>query len=507
MKVAIVEDEIRIREGIEKLLMKLDQNYEIVVTAENGMDGLELIREKKPDIVITDIRMPGMDGLEMLERMTAEGINAKTVVLSAYSDFEYARTAMKFGVTEYLLKPTSLTDFAQAMAHAAEQVMQDKSRKPAGIGSIDQIFRDLLAGRMEITPELEGYLSDNYGLTAESRLTVVLCSPGSPFEETYRDCSNRLDTILSLFSGCSHVTVDFPYRKILVTVAYGYSNPGGLQSVLQSRSADLGPDAVIGCAETVGIASLHDSYEKLFPYMDWNIALGGKPVICWPEIAQIKTESCIYPIELENRIRAALCAYNFEEITGILREFHACFRNGPIYQPREIKECYVRFLWIIFSFAKENGGEGARSADRQKLLSEIMDAKSRHELETIAESMTVYLEPTKEDNNISHLTVRKAMGMIREFYKDGITLEEISRRLGVTPEYLGTIFHREVGTSFSTYIRNVRIDKAKELLCGTQLKLHEIAEKTGYNDPKYFSKVFKEATGLTPAEYRKNYQI
>ena len=105
---------------------------------------------------------------------------------------------------------------------------------------------------------------------------------------------------------------------------------------------------------------------------------------------------------------------------------------------------------------------------------------------------------------MSHLTVRKAIALIREYYKDGITLDEISRRLRVTPEYLGTLFHREVGTSFSTYIRNVRMDKARELLCGTQLKLYEIAEKTGYSDPKYFSKVFREVTGLTPAEYRKN---
>ena len=90
---------------------------------------------------------------------------------------------------------------------------------------------------------------------------------------------------------------------------------------------------------------------------------------------------------------------------------------------------------------------------------------------------------------------------------EGKTLDEISRRLRVTPEYLGTLFHREVGTSFSTYIRNVRIDKAKELLCGTQLKLYQIAEETGYSDPKYFSKVFREVTGFTPAEYRKNYQV
>lgn len=152
MKVAIVEDEIRIREGIEKLLKKLNRQYEVVAVAENGEDGLNRIRETKPDIVITDICMPVMDGLEMLEKMTAEGLGAKTVVLSAYSDFEYARSAMKYGVTEYLLKPTSLMDFEQAMAHVEEQVMLDRSRKPAEIGSIDQVFRDLLLGRMKASP-------------------------------------------------------------------------------------------------------------------------------------------------------------------------------------------------------------------------------------------------------------------------------------------------------------------------------------------------------------------
>lgn len=507
MKVAIVEDEIRIREGIEKLLKKLNRNYEIVAVAENGDDGLKLIRETKPDIVITDICMPGMDGLEMLERMTSEGLHAKAVVLSAYSDFEYARSAMKYGVTEYLLKPTSLMDFEHAMAHVEEQVMLDRSRKPAEIGSIDQVFRDLLLGRMKATPELERYLSDNYGIRSDSRFTLILCCPGSPFEDRAREYNSNLSRILQLFSQCRYVTVDFSYRKVLATVAYDYASPGSVQAILHSRLADLGPDVAVSCGETAGLFTLHDTYEKMFPYMDWNIALGGRSVIRWPEVTQIKTESCIYPMELESRMRAAMYASNTDEIAAILREFSACFQDGRIYQPREIKECYVRFLWLIISFAKETGGETGRTVDRQKLLSEIMDAKTREELKHIATGITAYLAPAKVGGNVSHLTVRKAIGLIREYYKDGITLDEISRRLRVTPEYLGTLFHRETGTPFSTYIRNVRIDKAKELLCGTQLKLYQIAEETGYSDPKYFSKVFREVTGFTPAEYRKNYQV
>jgi Response regulator containing CheY-like receiver domain and AraC-type DNA-binding domain len=505
MKIAIVEDEIRIREGIEKLLKKLNRNYEIVAIAENGDDGLKRIRETDPDIVITDICMPVMDGLEMLEKMTAEGLRAKTIVLSAYSDFEYARSAMKYGVTEYLLKPTTLMDFEQAMAHVEEQVMLDRSRKPAEIGSIDQVFRDLLLGRMKASPELESYLNNNYGLRSDSRLALILCCPGTPFEDKAREYVSSLGRVLSLFSRCRHVTVDFPYRRVLATVTYDDAGPGSIQSVLQSRLADLGPDAAVCCAEAAGPFQLHDTYENMFPYLDWNIALGGRSVIRWPEITQLKTESCIYPMELENRMRAAMHASNAEEIAAILREFGACFQDGRIYRPREVKECYVRFLWLILSFAKETGGE--REVDRQKLLSEIMDAKTREELERIAAGITACLPPAETDGSVSHLTVRKAIGLIREYYRDGITLDEISRRLHVTPEYLGTLFHREVGTSFSAYIRNVRMDKAKELLCETELKLYEIAEQTGYSDPKYFSRVFREATGLTPAEYRKNYQV
>ena len=94
--------------------------------------------------------------------------------------------------------------------------------------------------------------------------------------------------------------------------------------------------------------------------------------------------------------------------------------------------------------------------------------------------------------------------MIHEFYRTGITLEEIGNRLNMTPEYLGTLFHRETGTTFSSYVKTYRISKAKELLVGTNLKLYEVAEKVGYSDPKYFSRVFKEITGQLPVEYRRN---
>ena len=110
----------------------------------------------------------------------------------------------------------------------------------------------------------------------------------------------------------------------------------------------------------------------------------------------------------------------------------------------------------------------------------------------------------EESESTEHLTVKRMKSIYHEFYQTGITLDEIARRLDVTPEYLSGQFHRVTGETFSVYMRNYRIKKAKELLLGTQMKIYEIAEAVGYSDGKYFSKVFRECTGCLPAEYRKS---
>ena len=144
MRIVVIEDEIRIREGIIKLLGKLNKGYEVVGEADNGRTGLELLKEKCPDIVITDIRMPEMDGLEMLQAMYEIGLNTKAIVISAYSEFEYARTAMKLGVTEYLLKPITLSAFSQSLNKVAFQIKKERTKKPDQLATLEQVFRELV---------------------------------------------------------------------------------------------------------------------------------------------------------------------------------------------------------------------------------------------------------------------------------------------------------------------------------------------------------------------------
>ncbi len=240
--------------------------------------------------------------------------------------------------------------------------------------------------------------------------------------------------------------------------------------------------------------------------MDWNIVLGDDVLISYPRIADIQTEICVYPVELENQMKIAICMGEKEKIREITGKFQQYFLNGQVYSPKEIKESCIRFQWSVLNIAKEVGCIDYRSIDQKKLLDQVMNAKNERELKRTFEGLFSHMDVVEGETGAVSLAVKKAQSIIHEFYADGITLNEIADRLGLTQEYLGAQFHKELGENFSAYIRNYRLAKAKELLIGTQLKQYEISEKVGYTDAKYFARVFRECVGMSPAEYRKSHR-
>lgn len=504
MKVLIVEDEVRIREGLIKLLEKIDSKYEVVGQANDGLEGLKLCREKKPELIITDVQMPNMDGLEMLKAIFLEGINVKAIVLSAYSEFEYARTAMKLGVTEYLLKPINLSDFSQALESISHQLTEDKKKKPEKVGTLDQILRDIISGRMEIDENILGYLEKTYGISPKQKLIILCDYLGNQYDDCAKKEKKDLEHSLSRYADSSFCVLDLEYRKSLVVVIYKCENAADFERWIQYQLLQqINDKAAMGYTVTEGLSELSESLNRLFPYMDWNISFEDDVLISYPKITKVQTFFCVYPQEIETKMKAAVCASDFNLEKELMNKFVMSFRDGKVYDPHEIKECYVRFIWAVLEIAKSVGNRNVKDLQQQKLLDRIMNAKMRTELENVCDEILNMLKVKEDASDSETLTVRRTKSMIHEFYNTGITLDEIALKLNITPEYLGTQFHKETGTTFSAYIKNYRINKAKELLVGTSLKLYEIAERVGYFDPKYFSKVFREVTGQLPAEFRK----
>lgn len=504
MKIIVVEDEVRIREGIRNLIDMLEGEWEFAGEAENGRAGLKLLEKERPDVVITDIRMAEMDGLEMLERAKEEGIESKAIVLSAYSEFEYARTAMKLGVTEYLLKPISIDEFFKALEHIKAQIEKERAKQPDMLGSLEQVIGAIVYGQLEPDETIKSYLGSRYQVEESQTFIEICIYLGSNYTAGAEQVQRRWDGMLKRAGAEKYCIVKAEYERSLLAVIYRYSDALALKrSVQLSLMSDQEDYGNAGYILAEGLGALKQSFETIYSYMDWNVTLGNGVLITWPHVTQIQTMVCVYPVELENSLKTELCLGRMDKARKIVKRFHDFFSEEKPYSPKDIKECYIRFLWAAIGIMKEIGQIDYSSLNHQALLDGIMGSRSKRELEEIAAGIFSGLEEEQAEENAEHLTVKRMKSMIHEFYQTGITLDEIARRLDVTPEYLSSQFHKGTGETFSVYMRNYRIQKVKELLLGTQMKLYEIAEAVGYSDGKYFSKVFRECTGCLPAEYRK----
>lgn len=507
MRIVIIEDEIRIREGLVRLVQKLDRNYEVVGEAENGKEGLELICRELPDIIITDIKMPEMDGLEMLTILHQRGLMKKTIVLSAYSEFEYARQAMRMGVKEYLLKPIVVSDISDALRRVEEESRQEELKATDIFGNAEQVFSAILTGTLDVDEKIRKRIEKYYGIPENADYHGICLYLGNSYETEKCQARRKLERMFTERGKIKFLLLEVDREKMLIVLVYWDQGEIELERwvqyrLLQDRNKTV--KGAVGFISNLKLDNIKKGIDTLMEYMDWNVSLGDGIMVSYPKITRLQTSPCVYPLEAENQMKLSVCTGETTRIKKSLKEFQEYFTLGKVYHPQEIKECYVRFLWALMNTGKEVGILKYESLEQQKLLEQIMGARTREELNDVGSFLLGKFSGGKEE--ATHLMVKRAQSMIHEFYQTGITLDEIAAKLNITPEYLGTKFHQEMGITFSAYMKKFRITKAKELLIGTNLKLYEIADKIGYTEAKYFSRVFKEETGQLPADYRKTHK-
>ncbi|NLZ83142.1 MAG: response regulator [Clostridiales bacterium] len=509
MRIVIVEDEIRTREGISKLIDKLFPEHEVIGCAANGEEGLDIILRECPDLIITDVRMPHMDGLTMLSKIYERKIKSKAIVLSAYAEFTYAQQAIRWGVSEYLIKPLVISDFAQAIKNIEMQIAESELQNPDILGRLDHILSGLIFSGIEADEKLLMYLDNKYGINEHTEFSEVPIYLGEDYSHIIDRMKFGLERFLEERKDLKYCLLEIPKENMLLIILYGYEDQHAterwLQSGVISRTwGSVVQDGSYGWIIAVGVRSLRPCYQKLLQYMDWNISFGNAVMISYPKILQVQTALCIYPIDIENQLKAALCSLKMEKVLKSIEKFNEYFENGKIYTPKEIKESYVRFLWAMMNVAKEIGVLNQDGVKQNKIIDKIMSSKNKKELDAVTEEIysCIKKDDKNEEEQIS-LNVMKAENMIHEYYQTGITLEEIAAKLNITPEYLGLQFRKEKGVTFSNFMKEYRITQAKKLLIGSNMKVFEVAEKIGYSDGKYFSRVFRESTGQLPAEYRK----
>lgn len=502
MRIVVVEDETPIREGMSNILKKINDSYEVAGIAENGLQGLEIIENTEPDLIIMDIRMPDMDGIEMLTKLRERGIKSRAVILSAYSDFTYAKAAIELGIENYLLKPIKIPELKRVLKEIEKDI--DAEHENDLFFSLENIFWGNITGQYTADERINDILEKQYNISVTDEFYLFQVK----IRKEYDICKSVIKSLLEETSVFNHTfqscILEFPERTATIMVMYKMSDKAALAEYFQKRvipviCSQIKGRVIFVWKECKGLPSIHPGVLEMRKELEWCLLFGRGALISEQLIAQTQTLPLKYPIELETNAKQAIVHNNrkeFEVCAGKLQEY--C--KAKPHTPQEIKEVCIRYGIALFHAAKESG-KLAGDLSANNIMNTVTQAITWGEIEEAFGQFFSNVLFEKEESTST--MVHRAKQLIREYYNQGITLEEIARKLCVSEEYLSTQFKKETGKTFSETIKGYRIKKVKELLLKSSLKLNQISDLAGYADPKYMSKVFKDAVGMSPAEYRK----
>lgn len=508
MRIVIVEDEAAVREGMVKLLHQINPQYEVVGKAVDGQSGYELIRSVRPDLIIVDIRMPDMNGLSMIRKLQEEQIKSKVLVITAYSEFEYAKEAIELGIMNYLLKPLKISELKKALEKVDQEIQRDQ-HKEYGF-SLDNIFMGCINGQLEPDEYFHEQTRGKYGFTVLEPAELFMVWLGSGYEQQNVLAKELLEHVADHTVKFAANIRELKGWEMLLMILY--RQPAGEsqrtyfeKSVVPMLCDNLKKPVVCIWRSMEQLLDATKVIPEMRKEMEWNLCFPDRALIYKEAIQKLQIAPMKYPLELEDRAKRALREKNWEDIITCYERLYEYLVQEPHF-PSEIKESLIRFNWSLLSAQKEKKEESELRV--QKILQRIASADTWGQIGLAMNefmSLLDYDEPKAEEPSGSEL-IQKAKALIRKYYNQGITLEETARKLFVTEEYLSAQFKKETGNTFTETVRKYRIKRVKELLVETNLRMNQIAELAGYSDPKYMSRVFKEEVGMLPTEYRKDAQ-
>ena len=467
-----------------------------------------------------DLQLPGMAGLSMLKKLRAEKIDARVIVTTADTDFDHARQAIGLSVDYYILKPIKILQLKNAVRHVVEKM--ENRRALERTFTVENIFAGCLNGQLRLDQNFHRMTREKFGFDLEDPGALFTVWVGNGYTEQREEVCSLLEKAGAGqgFDVCP-VSIDVWHLVAAVIYRTGVSlrtRDNSVENSAFEREYKVFREHIVPMLrgrirgeiiclweEAEHMAKLQDALMKLRQIREWNLLFDRGDLIRREDVEALEPVPLKYPAELEGQVRQAVLAGNGEEIKKCFYRLYDAFRREP-YDPREIKEVLIRFNMAVLGVYKtqhEVGSELGVQYSMQKIADAISWGQIRSAMESFFGELDFSAFEKEDDRELSTL-VRKAAELVRKYYDQGITLEEIAAQLFVTEEYLSSQFKKETGRGFSETVRSLRIERIKGLLAGTRLKLNQIAELTGYTDPKYMSKIFKEEVGMLPTEFRKS---
>ncbi|MDF2511149.1 MAG: response regulator [Herbinix sp.] len=534
LKVLIADDEQIICLMICKLIHWEAKGLEVIGMAHNGLEVLKMMEEQRPDIIISDIRMPGYDGLQLVQKGKDMGLDADFVIMSGYKNFEYAHTALNLGVKHYLLKPIDKKELEETidriLQHRKEASAIDDEKKEleeiasSGKKRIRKHFLSTIIHHNHFSEDRElAELDEKFHCEFENGYFIAFLTKidsNAPNYDT-KSLLNGIDYLIekAMEEGEWEYINSYVKTGVVTVVNYKAEHREQVFQVIDKilKLCRLELDKFNGFYVTIGIGveknsitGTKDTIREAVAAIKCRIKKGTNRIIDYRELnyRQIKVEDIFtegIKRQFENELEAMDIQAFISDFDKIANDVHMMVNYSPVL----IFELMEKLKEITIDIWKRNKIQENIINDFEQQMQFILDCNIREELllRNFIETYQRYFERVIDDKrNTSQLPIRKAKQFINENYMRQITLEEVAEAIELSPAYFSTVFKKEIGINFSDYLISCRIESAKDKLKNGNLPVNLIAEEVGYVDAKYFSKTFYKLVGLKPTEYRKLYR-
>ena len=518
-RVLLVDDEEDIREGISRKMDWLGLGFSLVGEAANGQDALELAESLRPDVILTDIKMPFMDGLELCRILTDRLPAARFVVFSGFDAFEYAKQAIQMNVVEYILKPINADELSAVLRRLKDQLDRERaerrnvellrSRYMENLPVLRELFyANLLDGRIEPGTERERAAHLDIDLQGEE-WAVGLAYIGSDRRDALSTLSVQKLLEESLTADRCRLTLYNDWVAVIVSLTESftiYDLIRVLDRVCTLAASYLGLTLTVGvgapCKELSGMAR---SAAEARTALEYRSMVGRGQVIYIGDLEPDGGQVLTFEEADERTLTAAVRLGSEQEVRDA-----AAALAGKIREANPSAGQYNLFLMELVTHLMKmtrRSGVGVEEVFGTGFSLPIQDSAlpSLEELEDWCAERYLRLRTLirRRQTDSAGQTVETAKEYIRQHYAESdLSVEKLCAYLHLSSTYFSTLFKRETGTSFTAYVTTVRMEAAAEAIRGTEEKTYLIAQRCGYEDPNYFSYVFKRHFGVTPTKYR-----
>ena len=510
IKLVIVDDEPFILRSIKSEIEQLHAGFEVVGTAYDGEEALAIIEMTSPDVVFSDIRMPIMDGLQLIEHLKTKKSNIITVILSGFQEFEYARKALQLGARDYLLKPIKTAELSNTLNTIYKEISGEKERVQI------ELLRDILFVHIDHKYEHTEYFSEFRYFRCMFICAGSYSRSGLHQNERFSAFSNSIEAIkqkslneLRTMDQAWIINGEFINEKIIVLGTKGDSDHH-LDSIVGSlyenmiASAIL-PVTIVSSAFT-NVYDLKEIMKHIKRKMPQNIEIGASKLVCnenireWMEAEDLLNPSC------ENALKLHMQNKQDMELKKILNQLFAdCQTKGysQIMVEKVIQRILSLYYQVFQSFNKWNRNE--LEGEVEELLTNATNYEDVYTgVCALIDRMMEQLksEPQQLDASIVQL-IDRIEAYLEANCDQSLSIQEISRNFGISPSYLSHMFKKYKRMSPLRYHTWMRMNKAKLLLqTASHLLIKDIALAVGYDDALYFSRIFKDVIGYNPSEFR-----